>query len=120
MGSGLEPVYVDEGDEFDDNSWKYPNTDFEKTVLNAAGHRKYYYKEIQAKRVRAIEAHPDKYPEAYVRQVLDWCRKMNRTRTVIGLDTLINVIRNPDNLARYLRHEPEAEDRSGYTDYQGW
>jgi hypothetical protein len=119
MGSSLEPVYVADGDEFDDNSWRYPNTEFEKAVLKATG-RKYYQTQVQAKRVRAIEAHADKYPEAYVKQILDWCKKKNHSRTVIVLNTLISTIRNPDNLSRFYKNEPVVEDRSGYTDYEGW
>lgn len=121
MGTGLEPEYVAAGDEFDDNSWRYPNTDFEKTMLQVAG-CKYYQKEVQAKRVRAIEARPEKYPVKYVERIIEWCRKKNYSRKVITLDVLINTIRNPDNLTKYYNENPTevVEDRSGYDDYQGW
>lgn len=113
----MEPEYVAAGDEFDDMSWHYPNTDFERRILRIT-RRNYFQSQVQAKRVRAIEAHSKgdapKYPPAYLEQLFKWCEKMNYTRTVIILDSLINVIRNPDNLAKYYKDKPIVEDRSGY------
>jgi hypothetical protein len=115
----MEPEYIAEGDEFNDNSWRYPNTFFERTVLEITG-RKYFKSEAQAKRVRAIAAHSlgdsPKYPIDYLKQMIAWCQKKNYHRTVIVLDALISAIRNPDNLAKFYKGEPVVEDRSGYAD----
>ena len=116
-----EPRYVDP-DDFGDNDWMYPVTEFEKKALKLTG-RVHFKSEAQAKRLRAIESRSTgsspKYPQEYLKQVFEWCAKKNKQRTVIILDALISAIRNPDNLTRYYKGEP-IEDRSGYADDITW
>lgn len=123
MGSSLEPVYVDDEDIFGDNTWRYPKTFFERTVIEITG-RQYFKSEAQAKRVRAIAAHSigdsPKYPVDYLKQIIEWCRKKNYTQTIITLDTLISTIRNPDNLAKFYKGVPVVEDRSDHDDDISW
>lgn len=118
-----EPQYVSVGDEFGDDSWRYPDTDFEKEILHLTG-RKYFKNQVQAKRVRAIEGKTSgdnpKFPLEYIKQIFEWCREKNRRRTVIVLDTLIKTIRNPDNLSRYYNDQPAVEDRGGYGSDISW
>jgi len=49
-----EPHYVDP-DDFGDNDWMYPVTEFEKKALKLTG-RVHFKSEAQAKRLRAIES----------------------------------------------------------------
>lgn len=110
-----EPFYTDDPFGDNDDSWKHPQTPFEKRIVAVTG-RKYFKTQAQAKRVRAIEANKVKYPQEYLDKMFDWCEQRNKQRTVILLDALISAIRNPDNLSKYRSAlPPKEDDRSGYS-----
>jgi hypothetical protein len=117
-----EITYCDPDDPFEEYSWKYPVSDFEKRFLRSV-RRKYYAKQVQAKRIRSIERGMQgdipKYPPDYVEGLIEWAHQKNRSQTVIILDTLISTIRNPDNLTKYMKHsntgQKTSADDYGYT-----
>lgn len=113
-----DPIYVELGDEFETNEWRYPDGASEEDILRVTG-RKYFQTEAQAKSVRAIFRLTKKFPSAYVLELMEWARERNKSRTIITLPKLIRAIRNPDNRAMFLSTEPETEERDGYgqTDY---
>ena len=101
-----EPEYIPVGDEFEDKSWKFGDTAFHKRCLSICG-RKYFHKEVEKKRLTAIESRMGDdstlYPEEYVDRILQWAQQKNLNRTAIMLPDLITAIRNRDNLAKYLK-----------------
>lgn len=110
-----EERYVPIGSEFDDDdSWRYPDTEFEVDFLKACK-RKYFPNEVTAKRVRAIEKRmntdPPKFPKGYIDTILAWALKKNTPRITRNYKAVITAIRNPDNLDRYFEKHPE-EDRN--------
>ena len=105
-----EVTYVEFGDEFDDTSWKHPDTDFQTRFLKACG-RKYYDTQVNARKVRTIEkkmsGKSPKYPHAFVEKIIVWAIGMNTPRITRSLKAVISAVRNPDNLAKFYRENPK-------------
>jgi len=115
-----EPRYV--ADPFEDDAWRYPETDIETEMLNACG-RKYYPTRATNKKTKTILSKmvdgQRKYPDDYIKVQIAWAKDKNKGGVIaIKFASLLSAIRNPDNLASFNKKgSPKARQEVDTSEY---
>lgn len=112
----MEPRYIADGDEFDeeDNSWRYPddldNQDVIKEVFRICGRRKYFKSQKEARLWRKIDGQISRglAPMPWVTFCIDWAREKNKQVTAITVDALGSFIMNKARMQDWMGEHKDA------------
>lgn len=130
LGSSYDPYErVEPGREFGDNEegksrypkWMEPTSDFQKSVLTAAGRKRWPTKEQDGKTLRSafvmieksMSSISENYPTAWVENCLDWFKKKNSGRPVVHLRGLLSLINDEDRKNEFMAKRREKKPDGG-------